>query len=493
MLAQSAVPLHCGAPCSEKKEDKSLDEERYMRIPSGFKKITCEVTKRRLLRYWCSSCGCENTVSLSIEGSGSGQYHVLSSGVKKAAVQHDAETEAMAYLSRRDDELYRRINANYDYQDIDFDVVCQKCGQLQPWSNVPRKWLESPHCMWWFAMMPPVLACAYICASLPVGERYYALRSVAAITICLMYIVVPLALYGRKRAAGIKRMNSASFAPPTYYNENNIGEYLRVLEYRQSVQGLDWQAGTVASSRDGGKEYSLSKTGVRWNAGLAWTLSLVLAVVLSGVSLRINDYVKLNDVDVNPTDEAHSVPSEEVESTTTLLPKESEDVATGETVGDENGSAEAVDSGSGYLAGRTASMTFVAPEGWGQEEVGTTNYWSRPGDVGQVFIAEDTVGADVKDLSRAGLVYLLEVMSEEALELEDYRVISAHDGDLDGFPFRTFDATGMYEGEEYHIAAMLVALPDDVHIIMAACPADAYAIYAGAFDAVFESVSISST
>lgn len=463
----------------------------YVRIPTGFKKVTCEVTSHRLLRYWCSACGCENTVWLSIEGAGSGEYHVFNSSAKKAAVQHGAKAAAATNLTGRDEELFRRINTDHDYQDIDFDVVCQKCGQLQPWSHVSRKWPNSPQFMWWLAMMPPVLFCAYICVSMLVGEQYHVLRSAVTLVIPLMYVVVPWALYERKRAAGIKRMNSVSFEPPTYYNESNIGEYQYVLGYR-SAQGLDWKSEPYFSSRDGEREYSLSKTGLRWNAGLAWTLSAVLTIVLFCVSLRVADYEGTNDGEANLADAPRDVLREEITSSDALLPEEHSDATAGEVVEDDGASVESDNSGGGYLAGRTATMTFVAPEGWEQEMVGTTSYRAQPGDVRQSFIAEDTVDSDVKSLSRAGLVYLLEVMSEEALELEDYRVINAHDGDLDGFPFRTFDATGVYEGEEYHLATMLVALPDGIHMIMAACPADAYDVYADVFDAVFESVSISS-
>ena len=193
-----------------------------MRIPTGMRRVTITASRKSFIQYTCCKCGKTSLYEYVLKQAAAGGYHALQSDQSKGRVEDKISANASSHLDKQDAALFNAINTAHDYQMVQQAVKCPQCGELQPWSKIPCKWVKSAAFWYWVTglFFLGLFAALTLTSSNPHPSFDILLAISAAV------LVLPPLIRGIRRKKALDRVRSAVFVPPVYYNRQNIGQLL---------------------------------------------------------------------------------------------------------------------------------------------------------------------------------------------------------------------------------------------------------------------------
>ena len=192
-----------------------------MRIPTGGVTVTANASRRYFIGFRCCSCGCEAVMDYFIEEHAQTSYHMLQSKSVRDARSEKAKDMASGRLDALDRKLFEEINEKQVYASIQDKVDCPYCGATQIWSHFPAPWNRSATFPWILGMLLLLVFASVIFFGK--GEPGFGGMLLGVFILLAFCAVAALPLVVRlRRNAAQKKIDSAQFEPPVYYDEMNF-------------------------------------------------------------------------------------------------------------------------------------------------------------------------------------------------------------------------------------------------------------------------------
>lgn len=184
------------------------------------KTVTCTASKMSVILYQCVKCGQRDLYKMTITAQASGNYHALQSQLKKRNAEAAASRTAKNLLIQRDAYIFESVNQKHNYECVSDRVICPYCGELQPWSGIPVRWTKKPLFGLWVVGV-------FLCVLFTLVEIIDFTLIPGITFLCADIALAALPFFAvRKRKKQIKRLESADFEHPIYYNQSNLRELI---------------------------------------------------------------------------------------------------------------------------------------------------------------------------------------------------------------------------------------------------------------------------
>lgn len=190
------------------------------RIPTGIQQLSGEFKQKRLIAYKCTECGKRHVYEYQLKTTQQAVYHVFGGRKAREAAEKKVREKAVAALEKKDAEMFEEINDRQEYSRFYEPVTCPSCNAVQPWSNMPRPWMQTTLCGLWLAGV--IMFGLFTCMVLFVAKNVMPSLMIFLIPL-LILLALPL-IRKQKRDKAMEAIHALSMEPLKYYNNTNIHE-----------------------------------------------------------------------------------------------------------------------------------------------------------------------------------------------------------------------------------------------------------------------------